>query len=177
MSELARRRILAAGSRGDIDMKIHAAKLFGAAVALGLLGLQPALAQSNCKEVKGNLSEVFFLGDSFNTGTITNAGWLTGTTRVDFIGPTLFPVPGIAVFAEKMTIATNQGQLKTNNVYLIDFGTLKASVIANIDPQASTGKFAGATGTLFLNVRNINIAGNPHRFESEVHGQVCFENQ
>jgi hypothetical protein len=138
---------------------------------------QSARAQSNCKEAKGNLSEVFFRGDSFNTGTITNAGWLNGLTRVDFPGPTFFPLPGVGVFTGKMTITTHQGQLKTNNLYLFDLGTLKASVIANIDPQASTGIFAGATGTMFVNAFETNITTNPETYRAEIHGQVCFARQ
>jgi hypothetical protein len=147
-------------------------------LALGLLRLeQPALAQSNCKEVKGTVDEVFFLGGNSASGTLSNAGWLNGTTLVVFTGPPSFPVPNIAVFAGQYTITTVQGQLKTTNVYLLDVATLKGNILGNIDPNGSTGIFAGATGTLFLNTTKVNVAGNPQTFHSEVNGQVCFARQ
>lgn len=147
------------------------------ALSLGILSIgQSALAQSNCKEAKGNLDAVHFNGDTFNTGTLSNAGWLNGTTRGDLSQAISFPLPGVAVWAGSMTITTNQGQLKTKDVYLVyltDIGT-KATVIAAIDAATSTGIFARATGTLFLNTTTANIATNPQTFQSEVRGQVCF---
>jgi hypothetical protein len=50
-----------------------------ATTALGLLCIgqtalaeQTAFAQGNCKEAKGNLNEVFFIGDNFNSGILRN---------------------------------------------------------------------------------------------------------
>jgi hypothetical protein len=50
---------------------------------------EPALAQSNCKKAKGNLTEIFLPDVNSNTGTLSNAGWLNGTTLAVF-GPALF---------------------------------------------------------------------------------------
>jgi hypothetical protein len=159
-------------------MSVINAKLLTAMLALGLLCLeQPASAQSNCKEAKGNLDEVFLLGGNSTSGTLSNGGWLNGTTLVVFTGAPSVPLPNVVVFAGQHTITTGQGQLKGSVAYLFDLVTLKATVLGNIDPAGSTGIFAGATGTLFLNYTKINVAGNPQTFQSEVHGQVCFATQ
>jgi hypothetical protein len=138
---------------------------------------QSALAQSNCKEAKGILDEVFFIGGNSTSGTLSNGGWLNGTTLVVFTGAPSFPLPNVAVFAGQFTITTDHGQLKTSNAYLLDVAAQKGTVLGNIDPDGSTGIFAGATGTIFLNYTTINLAGNPQTFQSEVHGQVCFAKQ
>jgi hypothetical protein len=158
-------------------MNVVKTRLF-TVVAIGLVCLgQPVSAQSNCKEAKGNLREVFLPDVNANAGTLSNAGWLNGTTLHVFV-PGLFPLPGVAIWTGQLTITTGQGTLKASTVTLATFQPApKGSVIAAIDPAASTGIFAGATGTLFLNVFEVNITTNPNTFQSEVHGQVCFAKQ
>jgi hypothetical protein len=147
-----------------------------AALALGLgifsLG-QCALAIDNCKEAKGNLSEVFLPDINSNRGILTNAGWLNGTTLAAF-APGVFPFPGVLVWTGQLTITTGQGELKASTVTLAPLQSGKGSVIATIDPAASTGIFADATGALFVNIFEVNITTNPNTFRSEIHGQVCF---
>ena len=153
-------------------MNVVKAKLFAAVATVCLLWLgQPLLAQSNCKEAKGNLSEIFLPNVNSNTGTLSNAGWLNGTTLSVF-DPALFPLPAIVIWTGQFTITTSQGQLKASTVTIATFQTLpaKASVVGTIDPAGSTGIFAGATGTLFIN----GFETNPQTFQSEVHGRVCF---
>jgi hypothetical protein len=148
-------------------------------LSLGIFPLgQCALAKDDCKEAKGNLSEIFLPQVNSNSGTLSNAGWLNGVTLAVFgPGPVLFPLPAIAVWTGQLTITTSQGQLKASTVTLANFDTLKGSVLAKIDPAASTGIFEGATGTLFVNTTEVNITTNPQTFQSEVHGQVCFAKQ
>ncbi len=71
-------------------MNLINAKLLTSVATMLTLGLlcieQPALAQSNCKEAKGNLVESFD-GGSTSTGTLTNGGWLDGTTVAVFNSP------------------------------------------------------------------------------------------
>jgi hypothetical protein len=144
------------------------------ALSLGLFFfVQSARAQSNCKEAKGNLSEVFFPDINSNRGVLTNAGWLNGTTLAAFV-PGVFPLPGVLVWTGQLTITTGQGELKASTVTLATFQPAKGSVIAAIDPAASTGIFADATGALFVNIFEVNITTNPNTFRSEIHGQVCF---
>jgi hypothetical protein len=65
--------------------------------------------------------------------------------------------------------------LKASTVTIATFQAVpKGSVIGTIDPAASTGVFAGATGTLFINTFEANVTTNPQTFRSEIHGQVCF---
>jgi hypothetical protein len=93
---------------------------------------------------------------------------------VVFTGAPLIPLPGIVVFTGQFTLTTDHGQLKASNVYLLGLAANKSTVLAVIDPAGSTGRFAGATGTLFLNTNRVDVSGNPHAFQSEVHGEVCF---
>jgi len=147
-------------------------------LTIGLLCLeQPALAESNCKEARGNLVEVFTGGNS-TPGTLSNAGRLNGKTLVGFpVGGSPTPWPTAFTFTGQFTLTTRRGQLKTSNLYLLDVAALKGNVLGYIDPNGSTGIFAGATGTLFLNVTKVTVAGSTQTFQSEVHGQVCFARQ
>jgi hypothetical protein len=130
--------------------------------------------QGNCQEASGILDEVFIPEKNGAAGIIRNGGWLNGTTFVTFTGAASFPLPGIAVFTGQGTFSTNHGLLKTSNIYLLDVSKQNGSVLAHVDPDASTGKFAGASGTLFLNTIRANVTANPQTFRSEVHGQVCL---
>jgi hypothetical protein len=94
---------------------VRNAKLLTAA-AISLLFLdQPVFAQSNCKEAKGNLSEVWLPDVNSNAGTLSNAGWLNGTT-LHFKIRRCFPCPGVAIWTAQLTITTGQGDLKASTV-------------------------------------------------------------
>jgi len=144
-------------------------------LTLSLLCIErPALAQSNCKEAKGNFVESFD-GVSTTTGTLTNGGWLDGTTVAVFNSPGYpTPDPTEVTFASTFTLTTNQGQLKgSNRVYLLDLVRGIGVSMVKIDPAASTGIFAGATGVLFLDLlRSSTVAVGP--YYEVVGGQVCF---
>jgi hypothetical protein len=159
-------------------MNVSKVKLLTAA-AISLLFLdQPVFAQSNCKAAKGDLSEVWLPQVNSHAGTLSNAGWLNGTTLHVEPPPYLFVLPGVAIWTGQLTITTGQGDLKASTLFLAIFQPVaKGSVIGVIDPAASTGIFAGATGTLFVNTFEANITANPETYRSEVHGQVCFARQ
>jgi hypothetical protein len=145
-------------------------------LGVALVVLAPvASAQSNCKDAKGDFVEVFFGGDR-GTGTLTNGGWLNGTTVSVFSpsAPLPTPDPTAITFISAFTLATIHGQLKGNRLYLLDFVTGQGTTMIKIDPAASTGRFAGATGVLFTNHINSSIGPLPHTFPSVVGGQVCF---
>jgi hypothetical protein len=72
-----------------------------------------------------------------------------------------------------LTVTTNDGLLKTANVYLYDFGTGFFTVMALVDPELSTGRFTGATGVLFINGKTIGT-GIPIAYPSGITGEVCF---
>lgn len=160
-------------------MKLVNTQIVRSVAAILTFGLfwmeQPALGHgNNCKEARGTLVEVFTAGGNSGAGTLSNAGWLNGATLVVFTGPVFNPLPTIFLFEGQFTITTRHGQLKSSNLRLLDVATLKGNALGYIDPNGSTGIFAGATGTLYLNVTKATIAGSTQTFDSEVHGQVCF---
>ena len=55
-----------------------------------------------------------------------------------------------------MTVTTNRGLLKTSNTYIYSFETGFFTVMALIDPNLSTGRFAGATGVVHLTANDRN---------------------
>ena len=46
--------------------------------------------------------------------------------------------------------------------------------MTNIDPNASTGRFAGVTGVLYVNQIESNPAPPPTTYVSEVRAVICF---
>ena len=84
------------------------------------------------------------------------------------------PDPTVVNFISTFTLTTIQGQLKGNRLYLLDFVTGQGTTMMKIDPAASTGIFAGATGVLFTNHIKSSIGPLPHTFYSVVGGQVLF---
>jgi hypothetical protein len=118
----------------------------------------------------------FFPVETPPRGTLTNGGWLNGTTVVVFPAgaPLPTPDPTAITFISTFTLTTIHGQLKGNRLYVLDFVTGQGTTMMKIDPAASTGIFAGATGVLFTNHIKSSIGPLPHTFYSVVEGQVCF---
>jgi hypothetical protein len=138
-----------------------------AAAVLGLFSLTPAAsAESNCKEAKGNLVDIY-------SGGPTTSGTPLTVYSPAFV---ITPNPNVVAYTGEMTISTNQGQLKIANVYLYNFVTGQGTALGNIDPAASTGMFAGAKGVIFLNLTATTGSGPVNYLES-VSGQVCFAKQ
>jgi hypothetical protein len=145
----------------------------GMALILGVCLEGAAFAQSNCKEVKGQLLDVFTAG-AFS-GTITNAGDLDGTSTEIFTGTASTPVPSIVFFSADFTLTTHEGQLKASWVNLFDNTTSLLTVMVLINPTASTGRFAGATGVLYINGKAVSFA--PFTVAAELAGQLCYAKQ
>ena len=148
-----------------------------ALVALALVGLgRAASAESNCRESKGNLVEIF-PGGNTATGKLTSGGWLDGTTSAVF-PPTsdAYPtsIPTQVTFSSMFVLTTRHGELRGTRSYLYDFAELKAATMFIIDPVASSGIFAGATGVLYVNVLKISPGPPTTTFKEEVGGQICF---
>ena len=131
-----------------------------------------AWGQSNCKQAKGDTVQVA-VGAAPSTGPITNGGELNGTLT-DVFTSAAFPTPDAAVvsFAGDLTLTTNQGQLKASAVHLFDFSNGAGSLQARINPVTSTGRFAGATGFLFLG--GVTTSNNPFTIRLNITGQVCY---
>jgi hypothetical protein len=162
-----------------------------AVAAMGLIVLvQSASAQSNCKDLKGDLTETTPDGTNFS-GTVSNAGWLNGDTHgvwtltVLSITPAVIPAPLMSVFAHTFTITTNLGKLKaTNRLFLFNVDAIATGKefvsVVYVDPAGSTGIFAGATGTLFTNLLKQDPGPGfpfPVTFTESLSGQICFARQ
>jgi hypothetical protein len=61
-------------------------------------------------------------------------------------------------------------------VFLYDLGTGLFTVLAHIDPKLSTGRFAAATGVLYINGKTVGTAA-PIKYPSNLSGEICFANQ
>jgi len=118
--------------------------------------------------VKGNLS------GGGGGGTITQGEILNGTTQAVFtsmFAPT--PDPTTFSFTDDLTVTTHRGVLKTHNVAIFDTARGVFSAIDRIDPHASTGDFAGATGVLYINGRTPDGGAT---IQAEITGEICFAN-
>jgi hypothetical protein len=144
--------------------------LIALVLTLGLFSLeQSASAQSNCRKVKGKFIDVTSGGST--TGTITNGGILNSTTETVFSPAFLFtPDPTTVSFTADSTFTTNRGVLTTHNVYIFDFARGVATALYRIDPNASTGIFAGAAGVLYVNGKETG----PGTVEGNITGEICF---
>ena len=127
-------------------------------------------ARNNCRNVKGRLSEVGNANGT--TGRITNGGILNGTTQLVYTSGVLpTPDPTTVSYTTDFTVTTNRGVLKTHNAGIFEIETGSFSEIARIDPSASSGRFAGATGVLFTSGRTTDGGAT---FESRITGEICL---
>lgn len=141
-------------------------------VTVGLFSLpQLALAGSNCKNVKGNLSVVNNF-DGTTSGSITQGGKLNGITKAIFSsGLVATPDPNTFSYIDNFSVTTHKGVLATSNVAIYDTVKGLFSEIARIEPNASKGDFAGATGVLFINGQTTDGGAT---FQAEIKGEICF---
>ena len=153
-----------------MKLKIRTLTTFAlVALTLGLFSLPPsASALSDCKKAKGNLS------GGGGSGTITQGGKLNGTTQAVFTSMfTPTPDPTTFSFTDDLTVTTDKGVLRTHNVAIFDVAKGVFSAIDRIDPNASTGDFAGATGVLYINGKTTDGGAT---FQAEITGEICFAN-
>jgi len=113
------------------------------------------------------------------SGTVTNGKFLNGTLE-DVInsdaGFVFTPDPNVVTFLSDLTITTVDGQLKATPLTAFNFVTGFWSEFGNINPNTSTGRFAGATGVIFFSGKTIgNVDTGP--FEAEITGEICFANE
>lgn len=154
-----------------MKLKIRTLAMFALfALTIGLFSLdQSASAGSICHIVKGNLS------GGGGIGTITQGGRLNGTTQAVF---TSMPIPTsdptTVSFTDDLTVTTyHNGVLNTHNVAIFDVARGVFTAIDRIDPNTSTGIFAGATGVLYLNGRTPD---GGMTIQAEITGEICYAN-
>lgn len=143
--------------------KILGALLFTTVVASTVLA-------GDCQSVKATES-VVNNGNGTTSGTITEGGKLNGMTQTVFTSAfTPTPEPSTFSFTDDLTLTTNKGVLRTHNVTLFDAATGLFTALARIDPNASTGVFAGATGVLYIAGKTTDGGAT---FQGEVTGSMC----
>lgn len=140
---------------------------------LGLfsLGRTTSAHSPHCRQVKGNLMDVSTPNGV--VGTLTKGGLLNGTYELlNHMGPISTPDPNTISYTLDFVLTTNhQGQLKSSDVGIYDFVTGVFSEIARINPNTSTGRFAGATGVLITSGKSTDGGAT---FQSEITGEICF---
>jgi len=131
---------------------------------------------SNCKTIRGNGVQVFDPVTGLVTGPVTNAGILNGdlVDAIDFgAGFVLTPDPTVFAYTTNLTITTIHGVLKAHPVTIQSGLTGKGAEWGEIDPNTSTGKFAGATGTISVVFKP---EGDPSvgPYAAEISADICF---
>jgi hypothetical protein len=144
-----------------VVVALAAAALVGAAAL-------PAVATA-CKTVRTTI-DTSLTGPTSTEGTI-ESGILKGTTA--FSGAFTAAVePTTLGYTGTLTITTDQGTLTISDVGVLD---LANNAFAEIDRvTGGTGRFAGATGTLFVSGPFDPVAGS---FEGAITGEVCLADE
>jgi len=148
----------------------------------GLLTARGNLAQgapstnSNCKTIRGNGVQIFDPVTGLVTGPVTNSGILDGdlVDAIDFgAGFVLTPDPTVFAYTTNLTITTIHGQLKAHPVTIQSGLTGKGAEWGEINPVTSTGRFAGATGTISVVFKPV---GDPSvgPYAAEISADICF---
>ena len=147
----------------------------GAALAQEAVGLRRS-TQVNCHGVLGQARDTWPGAGNVSTGVIAGFGLFDGTTQYvyDTEGfPT--PDPNVVTFGAELTLTTKRGIVEARVLFLFDVVTGTWTSIATIDPHSSTGRFAGATGTLwFPSGTTVNLDGGAQAYPSYVTGHLCL---
>lgn len=136
-------------------------------------------AVSNCRQFNGMTVSVFDPVTGIVSGPITNAGILNGPSEdvINFAAGFVFtPNPTVVSYTSDLTITTIHGQLRASTVTTQSVVTGVGNEWGHINPTTSTGKFAGATGMIFLNFKPI---GDPSigPYEGQITAEICFPNE
>lgn len=140
------------------------------ALTIGLFVLAQPVAADNCTRVKGNLF-VAANADGTTSGATTQAGKLNGVTHAVFTSITpSADDPATLLYTSDFSITTNKGVLKAHNVgsFITTLGVFHETT--QIDPDASTGRFAGATGVLSISG---TTADGGATFQATITGNIC----
>ena len=134
--------------------------------------------KSSCKKLKGSSIQVFDPAVGVVSGPVTNAGILNGTLEdvINFdAGFVLTPDPNVVAYTTALTITTIHGQLKASPVTTQSIVTGAGAEWGSINPDTSTGRFAGATGRIFITFKPV---GDPSvgPYEAEITGEICLTN-
>ena len=120
--------------------------------------------------------QVFDPSTGVVSGPVTNAGELNGNLEdvINFgAGFVVTPDPTVFAYTTDLTITTIHGQLKANPVTIQSGVSGAGAEWGEINPNTSTGKFAGVTGTISVVFKPI---GDPSvgPYEAEISADICF---
>ena len=132
--------------------------------------------QSNCQKISANGIQVFDPATGIVSGPVTNSGLLDGTLTdvINFGAGFVFtPDPTVVAYTTDLTITTLQGQLKASTVTTQSIITSQGAEWGRINPNTSTGRFAGATGMITVVFKPLGDPGvGP--FETQITADICF---
>jgi len=137
---------------------------------------QSANGPNNCKKIKAHGVQTFDPATGVISGPVTNSGILDGSLQdiINFGAGFLFtPDPTVVAYTTNLTITTNQGELKASPVTTQSIITGSGAEWGQIDPNTSTGRFAGATGIISVVFKAV---GDPSvgPYEAEITADICF---
>ena len=158
------------------------AMLAAVLLTICLFSLEQTAAQSvnkTCKKIHGGGTQVFDPATGTISGPITSSGLLNGTLEdvVNFGAGFVFtPDPTMVTYLTDLTITTVHGQLKSSNVTTQSVVTGSGTEWGHLNPDISTGRFAGATGMIFITFKPV---GDPSvgPYEAEFSGEICFASE
>ncbi len=131
---------------------------------------------SNCKKLKGRSVSVFDPATGISSGPITNAGILNGTAEgvINFNAGFVFtPDPNVVTYLDDLTITAIHGQLRSSTVITQNVVTGDGTEWGYINPNTSTGRFAGATGVIFFTFKLVGDDSNGP-YVSQITGEICL---
>ena len=156
--------------------------LIAAVLTIGFLLAEQTAAQSTisrCKKIHGGGTQSFDPATGVISGPITSSGLLNGTLEdvVNFAAGVVFtPDPTVLTYLTDLTITTVHGQLKSSNVTTQSVVTAIGTEWGHLNPNLSTGRFAGATGMIFITFKPV---GDPAvgPYEAQFSGEICFASE
>lgn len=158
------------------------AMLVAVLLTVGFFSAEQTAAQSpnsTCKKLTASSLGSFNPATGTVSGPLTNGGILNGTLEdvLNFGAGVVFtPDPTVVSYTTNLTITTLWGQLRSSNVTTQSVVTAAGAEWGYINPDTSTGKFAGATGLIFIRFKPTGDPGvSP--FEAEVTADICFANR
>ena len=148
-------------------------RILGVLLITGVVATSALAVVGDCQSMKA-IESVVNNGNGTTSGTITEGGKLNGTTQTIFTsGFTPTPDASTFSFTDDLTLTTNKGVLRTHNITIFDVANGVFTALARIDPNTSTGDFAGATGALYISGKTTDGGAT---FQGEITGSICFAN-
>jgi hypothetical protein len=130
----------------------------------------------NCRKISANGIQFFDPATGIISGPVTNSGLLDGdlTDVINFgAGFAFTPDPTVVAYTTDFTITTIQGQLKASAVTTQSIITGQGAEWGQINPNTSTGRYAGATGMISVVFKAV---GDPAvgPYEAQITADICF---